>query len=240
MPEGGRVSVRAENRHISSEEAVNLIAGDYVCIKVRDEGIGISPESLKRIFDPYFTTKPFGNGLGLATSYAVVKAHGGHIQVDSTPGKGSVFQVYLPAIPGEGPIDAPESPVIYDLQARILFMDDDELIREVVHEALIALGHTVDLASSGEEAVRKFQEQARRGAVFDAVIMDLTIKGGMGGQEAITRMRAIDPSIRAIVSSGYSNDPVMGDYKNYGFNHALAKPFTVEELARAITRVLKN
>lgn len=240
MPEGGEIEVKAVNCHIPCEDNRNLMAGDYVCIQVMDQGIGIDGKHLKRIFDPYFTTKPMGNGLGLATSYSVIKAHGGHIDVESSPGSGSTFRVYLPACEGNEPIV--ERTINHEIsnEARILFMDDDDSIREVVSEALISLGYMVNLAKSGEEAVRVFKDSQENGEPFDLLIMDLTVKGGMGGKDAISEIRNLSPTVKAIVSSGYSNDPVMGDFINFGFNAALTKPFTIDQLAEAVAKTLRN
>ncbi len=240
MPAGGEIEVRASNCSIPSEDTRNIPEGDYICVQVMDQGIGIDGKYLKRIFDPYFTTKPFGNGLGLATSYSVIKAHGGYIDVESTPGAGTIFRVYLPACKGNAPELAPTKKCEIFQEARILFMDDDEAIREVVSEALISLGYDVDLAGSGEEAVKVFKNCHENGEPYDLLIMDLTVKGGMGGKDAIAEIRNLNPAVKAIVSSGYSNDPVMGDFSSFGFNGALTKPFTIDQLADAVAKTLRN
>ncbi len=238
MANGGILCVIASNCTIGSNYALSLPVGDYVCVEIRDQGIGIPAEHLPKIFDPYFTTKQQGSGLGLAVAYSVVKNHGGHIDVTSTLGTGTTFTVYLPA--SEKAVTAPSRAATFAKtgSGRVLVMDDEEIIRSVVRSILTELGYEAVFAKEGNEAVRLYREAMDRKNSFDAVIMDLTVPGGMGGQETIREIVAIDPEVKAIVSSGYSNDPIMSDYKSYGFTDVVKKPFRVEELSETLHRVL--
>jgi CheY-like chemotaxis protein len=211
-----------------------------VRIAVVDTGLGIKPENRAKIFDPYFTTKSFGHGLGLATVYSIIKKHQGHIEVESTAGSGTTFTIWLPASheqpppPGgnsRGPVEA--------LKGRALFMDDDTTIQRVAAKIFPRLGLAVDFASDGQQAVQMYRDALAAGKRYDVVIMDLTIPGGMGGKEAITSLRAIDPAVKAIVSSGYSSDPVMADFRVHGFSGMVSKPYDITELLRTVRRVLE-
>lgn len=243
MPAGGTVHVACENVAVGGrEEKENIVRqnGRYVKVSVRDHGFGIPTEHLSKIFDPYFTTKEKGNGLGLATAYSIVKNHDGYISVDSAVGAGSAFDVHLPAslnpIPEEP--EADESP--YVGAGRILIMDDEEIIRAAAGSMLQRIGYEVDFASNGNEAIEMYQKAKESQRPFDAVIMDLTIPGGMGGEEAIRGLLAIDPKVKAVVSSGYHNNPVMADYRRHGFCAVLAKPYRITELSSVLYHVLKG
>ncbi len=238
MPGGGMVEVSARNVVVTEEDGLGLEAGEYVVMSVRDEGVGVAPEHLPKIFDPYFTTKQSGMGLGLATSYSTVRRHDGHITVDSKPGVGTRFDVYLPASEGEPP--QPLHPAVHTTngKGKILVMDDDEAVRFLVGEMLSSLGYRVAMAVDGSEAIAKYKESREQGAPFDLVIMDLTVRGGMGGKEAVKRLTELDPDVKAIVSSGYSNDPIMAEYQEYGFCGVLAKPYDVESLSRTLRGAL--
>ena len=238
MPRGGAINVEAANVVVTRDDGLPLPNGNYVKISVKDYGSGMPKEYLQRIFDPYFTTKHKGSGLGLATSYSIVKNHGGLITVESELGSGSVFHVYLPAShqakrPRE---DLEDKPLVG--KGKILFMDDEELIRDLANEILSLMGYEVVLVRDGEEAIAWYKEAQESSAPFDAVIMDLTVPGGMGGYEAMNILRKIDPNVRAIVSSGYSTDPVMADYKKYGFKGIVPKPYTVKDLAEILHKVM--
>lgn len=234
MPEGGTIRVSAENVHLSKRSGLPLPRGHYVKIAVQDEGIGISPEHLDKIFDPYFTTKQQGNGLGLATAYSIIKRHEGHIYAESELGKGSTFYIYLPANPKKTQRSKKSEEVFQKGKGRVLLMDDDELVQEVASQVLVELGYEVVTASDGEEAIKLYREAFGNGKPFDAVIMDLTIPGGMGGKAAIQELRQIDKNVKAVVSSGYSSDPVMANYSEYGFKGCIKKPFTISELSRVL------
>ncbi len=238
MPRGGVVDVEAGNVVLSRAEGIPLPDGGYVKISVKDYGSGMPKEYLQRIFDPYFTTKHKGSGLGLATSYSIVKNHGGLITVESELGSGAVFHVYLPASEqGKKPPEIFEEKPLTG-KGKILFMDDEDLIRDLAHEILSLLGYEVILARDGEEAIVSYKEALESSTPFDAVIMDLTVPGGMGGYEAMTILRKIDPNVRAIVSSGYSTDPIMADYKKYGFKGIVPKPYTVKDLGEILHKVI--
>lgn len=237
MAHGGVIRLSCENRLLDPEEVPPLPAGRYVCISVADTGTGISPDDLPKIFDPYFTTKKGGSGLGLATSYSIVRKHGGHISVESEPGAGATARVYLPASERVVPFrtTAPDPPWIG--KGRILVMDDNEAVLEVVKGMLNAIGYNAVLARAGEEAVDLYRESLEKGEPFFAVIMDLTVPGGMGGAEAIGLLRRIDPGVKAIVSSGYSTAPVMAEYEEYGFSGVVAKPYTLKQLGDTLRRL---
>jgi PAS domain S-box-containing protein len=238
MADGGLIEVKARNVVVSSEDGLQLEPGSYVRISLKDHGVGISKEHLPKIFDPYFTTKKTGSGLGLATSYAVVKRHGGIITVESEMGVGSTFHLYLSA--SEKTIDdEPDSDKQPALGGgRILLMDDEEVIRDLGQELLTMLGYEVVVAKDGQEAVDLYRRAHNSPHPFDAIIADLTVPGGMGGSEAVRILREFEPNLRAIVSSGYSNDPIMADYKSYGFDEVVAKPYTVTELSETLIKIM--
>lgn len=240
MPEGGVLVVAARNRIVGGVESLPLKPGRYVEIRVEDEGVGIAPENLKKIFDPYFTTKNHGNGLGLATSYAAVRNHDGFITAESQVGIGTVFQIYLPACDAAGEERGIEVKSPVSGKGRVLLMDDDEVIRELARDVLPLLGYDVTLARDGEEALVLYRQSKSDGHPFDVVIMDLTVPGGMGGKEAMRRLLALDPSVKAIVSSGYSNDPIMGDYESYGFCGVLTKPYDAGEMSEVLNAALAH
>lgn len=239
MPSGGVITISAANETVASENNLTLTAGDYLRISVRDEGCGIPPENLTRIFDPYFTTKAKGSGLGLTTAYSIVRRHGGAIGVLSRVGSGTTFTIHLPALP-QGMAETTTCcrvPDSHGGSGRILVMDDEELIRDVAREILELAGCTVVCCSDGREALEYFREAKECGAPFDAVIMDLTIPGGMGGEEAAGMLLAIDPEAVLIVSSGYANDPVLADFRSFGFSGAIKKPFNLETLTGEVRRL---
>ncbi|MBI5802126.1 MAG: PAS domain S-box protein [Verrucomicrobia bacterium] len=238
MPAGGVVRVFADNVTLAADSPIALPPGRYCRITVKDHGLGIKPEHLGKVFDPYFTTKEKGTGLGLATSYSIVKKHDGIMTVDSTLGVGSEFHVYLPASEKQVAPVAPEPVAPVQGQGRILVMDDEELIRELAQTALEFLGYQVDEVSDGEACIQAYIAARADGKPYAAIIMDLTIPGGMGGKEAIQRLLEIDPDVCAIVSSGYSHGPEMANHKQHGFRGMVGKPYKIEELAREITAVI--
>lgn len=239
MPDGGVVKVSCENAEVSGADSP-LKDGRYVKITVEDSGVGIPHEDLQRVFDPYFTTKEDGTGLGLSASYSIIKNHEGHISVESTPGKGSVFFVYLPASQTTGPEAVKKPSAVVNGAGMVLVMDDEEVVRNTAGGILDVLGYTAAYAKDGAEAIEAYIEARAKEEPFDAVIMDLTVPGGMGGKEAIARLLLIDPSVKAIVSSGYSNDPVMSEFAKFGFKAVIPKPYSVAEFSATISKVIKG
>ena len=239
MPEGGLITVRARNTHKDPVDSVFLGEGRFVEISVQDQGPGIDPEIRSRIFDPYYTTKQDGTGLGLATVYSIVKRHGGHTLVDSEPGQGSTFHVYLPAAEAAAVASpAPSAKAGSPASGRVLVMDDAPFVRAFVSRALVLLGYEVELAASGDEAVELFSKAQGASRPFDIVILDLTVPGGMGGAEAVEHLRAVDPTVCAIASSGYSASPVMAKPDEYGFAGVIAKPYTIAQLEAVLGAAL--
>lgn len=242
MPEGGTIYVTGENVTDPSRESVSLDPGNkFVKITIKDQGIGIPENLIEKIFDPYFTTKSEGSGLGLAISHSIIEKHNGHINVWSKSGKGTSFCIYLPASPERKlSADQQEEEKIYEktAEATILLMDDDEMVRHVSGNMLEFMGYQVVHAVDGREAIELYRAGYEAGKPIDIVIMDLTIPGGMGGQEAVGEILDIDPKAKVIVSSGYSNDPILADYKKYGFRAAVVKPFDMKDLNAVIKQVL--
>jgi PAS domain S-box-containing protein len=245
MPDGGNLTIGLSNWTVEEGESAPMPPGRYVKITLADNGPGIEERHLARIFDPYFTTKPSGTGLGLATVHSIVSRHGGHLLVDSLPGQGSVFSIYLPAAQMDTlppvPLRDDSSPVEVDVTgSRILVMDDDREIRELLQELLQQEGYRPDCVADGAAAIQAYRQALKEGAPYGCVIMDLTIPGGMGGKEAISQLRMFDPGVRAIVSSGYSNDPVMAEFSAHGFKDRLAKPYLLEDLVAVLKQVLNS
>ena len=245
MPHGGTIRVTAENVSLSTaaSRASQLSSGRYLKISVQDPGTGIAPRNLPRIFDPYFSTKDRGSqkglGLGLATVKSIIHKHNGEITVDSKEGIGSTFHVYLPVVETET-VEAREEREYAEPRLevrRVLLMDDEEMIRELARQMLARLGYSPVTARDGSEAVELYREAMGSDRPFDVAILDLTVKGGMGGQDAIKALLEMDPDVRAIVASGYSNDAVITSFEEYGFMDALAKPYTMEDLSNALDRI---
>lgn len=239
MQQSGIVSITLRNVELPPRRDEALPdGGRFVVVTVSDSGVGIAAAYLGRIFDPYFTTKQRGSGLGLATAWSIVARHGGTIRVASTPGRGTTFEVLLPAAapgPAIGAVAAPPADELPTCgRRRVLVMDDEDLVREVAVAMLGTLGHTVDEAVDGEEAVGLIERACASGDPYDIVILDLTVRGGMGGEEAIGRIRSLAPGIRAIVSSGYSDSAVMADFRAHGFDAFLNKPYTIEALSACL------
>ena len=234
MPDGGVVRIEAGNASLPAATVGELAAGDYVKISVTDTGTGIAPELLAKIFDPYFTTKQQGSGLGLATVYSILRKHQGHIEVESRLGRGTTFHLWLPAA-NHSEFEPKRKPAADEAPpARVLFMDDEEPIRVMSKMFFERLGCEVAMVGDGAATVRAYREAREAGRPFDLVIMDLTVPGGMGGREALDHLRAIDPQVRAIVSSGYSSDPVLGNFRHYGFRGVLPKPYSLDQLQAAM------
>ena len=245
MPEGGFISASAENV-VLVREVPTLPAGNYVRICITDRGRGISEDEIDKIFEPYYSTKSIGNrkraGLGLSICNSIIENHGGMAAVSSQIGRGTTLSVYLPAVPAgiqaKAPVAAKESAAGIYGQGKILVMDDEAMIRELAGEILQHLGYRIEFAQNGAEAVACYAAAFNSPDPFDAVILDLTVRGGMGGVEAINKLKAIDPNVKGIVSSGYSEDPGMTGFKDYGFCNAVAKPYTLEELGEILSAVM--
>jgi two-component system cell cycle sensor histidine kinase/response regulator CckA len=238
MPNGGTVRVLARNVDIDADAGISLTPGRYIKVQISDDGSGIDARSIARIFDPYFTTKPAASGLGLSIGYSVIKKHGGILLLESTSANGSAFSFYLPATDAE--LSIPEPTLVNEIfkfnHQRILVMDDEASIRDLTSELLATLGYDVTAVPDGAEALRTYQEAMRRGESFDAVILDATIRGGMGGLATIDRLRDLDPKVTAIVCSGYSDEAALAEFLAYGFRAALPKPFTRHDLANVLQR----
>jgi len=240
MPEGGIIKVKAENISIGAEHNLPVKAGKYVKITVKDEGTGIAEKYLPQIFDPYFTTKQKGSGLGLTTAYSIIRGHNGYISVESELGVGTSFYIYLPASEKEPLKQKEKAKELFVGKGKVLLMDDEEAVREVVGEMLKMIGYEVEFAKEGAEAVEFYKKAKESAEPFDAVILDLTVPGGMGGKDAIQKLLEIDPGVKAIVSSGYSNDPIMSDFKKYGFRGVVAKPYKIGELSEELHRLMRR
>ena len=269
--ENGTLRVSAHNVSITYEQPVATLApGRYVQISIQDNGSGIPPEHLSRIFDPYFTTKEAGSGLGLASAYSIIKKHDGLLQVESEVGQGTTFFIYLPAHEPRATLDLPmltppptaltsitlsdtmNTRKVEDLppsvpgamapdqhrEKYILFMDDEEILQELVSAMLSYLGYEVVCASDGVEAIEHYQRARAAERPFSIVMVDLTVPGGMGGFETVQRLRALDPDMKAVVSSGYSNDPILANYKQHGFSGVIAKPYQMAELDKVLQEVI--
>jgi CheY-like chemotaxis protein len=239
MPRGGVLFVQAANVKLKGTARLPVTNERCVRISIRDTGVGIPPDILPKIFDPYFTTKEKGTGLGLSTAYSIIRKHDGFITAKSDVGIGTTFTIYLPVSSRYPEIKIPPKPSTLVGRGRVLLMDDQDLIRDLACELLTDLGYEVCAVKDGAEAIEVYREAQETGKHFEVVVMDLTVPGGMGGQEAILKLRQIDPNVRAIASSGYSNDPVMAEYHKYGFVGVLPKPFTLDELIGALNAVTR-
>ncbi len=240
MPQGGVVEVRVDNLPSDAALPPLLPPGRWIKVSFRDQGCGIPADQLPNIFDPYVTTKAHGSGLGLTIAHTIITKHDGYITVASEVGVGTTVALYLPASahPLELAPATPSAPVVR--QETILVMDDDDAIRDALVDMLTQLGYQSQCVREGAEAVALYQQARDRGQPFAAVLLDLTVPGGMGGRETIAHLQAIDPQVRAIVSSGYATDPLMAHYRAHGFRGVLSKPYTVEGLEEVLLRVLED
>ncbi len=238
MPEGGIIEVHSENAMVNKKSGLPLTDGKYVIISIKDHGIGIAKEHLSKVFDPYFTSKQKGSGLGLATAHSIIRRHHGDMTVESEVGVGTVFCIYLPASYKKPEVKEKERGQAVKGNGKILLMDDEKMVLEASGEMLKHLGYEVKFAEDGDKAVELYRQAKDAGHPFMCVIMDLTIPGGMGGKKAIRKILEIDPGVKAIVSSGYSTDPVMADFRKYGFCGVVAKPYDMRQLDDALQQVL--
>jgi len=242
MPHGGLLDVKVKNVTKARCTFCGDIDGKFVLISIKDDGYGIPAEVMEKIFEPYFTTKEKGTGLGLATTLHLLKKHGGHINIESVPKKGTTVSLFLPTDEGNSRTINTER-ILEDTSAgtgHILLMDDEKMVREVTAEMIKDLGFEVELACDGQEALDKYVKAYNSGQPFDAVILDLTIPGGMGGIETIEKILTVDKDAKVIVASGYAEGSIMSDYKQYGFKKRLTKPFKIADLKKAIFELLNQ
>ncbi|OQX19937.1 MAG: hypothetical protein BWK76_02895 [Desulfobulbaceae bacterium A2] len=239
MPAGGVITLTLANCVLTQQTGRTLAPGNYVRITVQDTGCGIAPEYLDRIFDPYFSTRAGGSGLGLAVCYTIIKKHKGGLTAASTPGSGSTFTVYLPAVPGRETPQAPAGHTPSRGRGKVLLMDDEPAILKVTRQMLLHLGYTVETARHGDEALQCFLNAWQAGSPHDICILDLTIPGGLGGLEVMERLRTLAPQVKAIVSSGYAEGQIMAEYRQYGFTAVLPKPYTMDTLSELLGSLLE-
>jgi two-component system cell cycle sensor histidine kinase/response regulator CckA len=242
MPQEGTITIKAENAEIKRRAKIPIKKGKYVKIVVTDTGTGIPHKNIPKIFDPFFTTKKSGSGLGLATVFSIIKKHKGFIYAESEIGKGTSFYMYLPASL-EGKQEKKQKEVKEKIQkssGKVLIMDDKSFIRKSAERALNLYGFDVSGAEDGEEALSLYKEAMDEGKPYDVVILDLTIPGAMGGLRTLQELRKIDPKVKAIVSSGYSDDPVMSDHEKFGFNAIIKKPYEYHELSETVKKLIEE
>jgi PAS domain S-box-containing protein len=237
MPTGGILNIIARNIIGKDDSVYPFISGKYIQIDIKDQGIGIPKEHLNKIFDPFFTTKQKGSGLGLATTHSIIQKHNGQIFVESEIGQGTVFRIFLPAIARNLERKKHEEDEFPDSRGKILLMDDDELIRDVAKEMFTELGFEISFTVEGHSTIAEYK---RSNCGYDIVILDLTIPGGLGGKDTLQRLLEVNPEVKAIVSSGYSNDPVMSNFREYGFKGVISKPYNISEVRRSISKVLNH
>lgn len=252
MPKGGTLQIRASNQSIATGTIPELMAGNYVCIEIEDQGVGIDAANLTRIFDPYYTTKHDGNGIGLASSFTIIKNHGGLLTAESTLEQGSTFRVYLPqslqateqqaatALSSSGIEQSALPTAIHQGQGRILVMDDMEAMMNVAGEILSVLGYQVEFSTHGQEAIDLYKQADKNGRRFDAVVFDLTVPGAMGGEEAAEILIQYDPDLMAIASSGYSSSDIMSNYKDSPFQAVVPKPYRIKEMSDTLNQLLPS
>ena len=238
MPDGGILQVHAHNKNISENDNIPLPPGKYVRLIFEDKGSGIDNDYLDKIFDPYFTTKENGHGLGLSASYSIIRKHKGFIAVDSDPDLGTEISIYLPASDTSPSVEIHTDKELLHGKGRILLMDDEQIIRDLITESLTGIGYQVEVTRDGDEAIHYYLDALKKKNPYDAVILDLTIPGGKGGKETIRQIHKINPAAKVIVSSGYSKDPIMTDYEIYGFAGVVPKPFNISELSNVLHEII--
>jgi len=238
MEGGGKIKLTAENHISRSSDKVPLKAGKYIRLCIEDQGHGIAEEHLSKIFDPYFTTRAQASGLGITTAWSIIKKHGGYLSVESRQDVGTRFEIYLPAAkqPEKKKKGAPKQ--AETIKAKVLVMDDEELVRKVAGNLLEHLGHKVEYAKDGREAIALYKQAKKNRRPFDALILDMTVPNGMSGKKAMEKLLDFDPEVKALVSTGYTSDPVLSDYKNIGFKGFVLKPYKIDQLRNALKKVL--
>jgi CheY-like chemotaxis protein len=239
MPHGGTLRVSAENVHLTATAALPLAPGNYVKVTVEDQGVGVPASHLTRIFEPYFTTKEYGSGLGLATSYAIIRNHGGHMTVTSQEGVGTTISIYLPASPDVLPPSKKIEAEPVSGIGKVLLMDDDPAVRRLVLEMLRRLGYEVVCANNGTEAIRLHRQAYDSGQPFDVLLLDLTVPGDLGAEATLTQILQCEAQVKAIVVSGYARAPIVVDFRRYGFQGSLVKPYSIHELSARLRSVLQ-
>jgi PAS domain S-box-containing protein len=240
MLDGGTVTIKGDCLDHNDNDGLPLKAGKYLRITVEDHGTGIAPDHLPKIFDPYFSTKTSGSGLGLAVAHSIIKNHGGLLTAESDTGRGAKFYFYLPVTDQQPLPDTPQQLTPKNRGGRILVMDDEETILSVVVDMLTHLGYQTETAKDGNEVLALYSETMETGEPYDAVMLDLTIPGGMGGEETIKHLLEMDPAVKAIVVSGYANAQIMSDFHSFGFSGVLAKPYNIESLKNAVAALLDS
>lgn len=238
MQRGGKITISASNYCAEENNEELFKPGTYVKITVRDEGSGIPKELIEKVFDPYFTTKKSGSGLGLATSYSVISKHNGYLKLDSTIGVGSIFTIYLPALDKVPESQKKTSDAVIMGSGNILVMDDESMIRQVLKTMLQFIGYNCNTAEDGKETIELYKAAMIAQSPYDAVVIDLTVPGGMGALETIKELHKLDLNVKAIVSTGYANDTIISNYQEFGFKGYILKPFKVDELSRLINAVI--
>ncbi|MCK5399039.1 response regulator, partial [bacterium] len=241
MPGGGEIKLSAENMLVGVEDQIPLQEGRHVRVSVTDQGTGILKKHLNRIFDPFFTTKQKGSGLGLATSFSIIRRHNGYIAVDSAPEEGTEFKIIIPVASNLSESDQIQEEFTLPIgSGKILIMDDEKPIRDLLARLLKRLGYETMMTCNGERVLEEYKKSLSAGEPFDGVILDLTIPDGMGGKETMTRLQEIDPNVKAIVSTGYTNDPAISNYKDLGFMEFLPKPYKIQDLAAKLKSIMSN
>jgi len=237
-PRSGSVKISAENIEISSDDISPLEPSCYVKVSIEDDGEGIEQENLQKVFDPFFSTREMGRGLGLSIAHSVIKKHGGHIKINSKAGIGTNVEIYLPALGLSADKSVEPRATQSSIQPKVLLMDDEDIVRDVAGKMLKKLGYEVELARDGAEVITLYKKAMETGDTFDAVILDLTVPGGMGGEETAQKLKEMDSSVNAIASSGYSDSPIMSDFKDHCFSAAIAKPYRIEDLKTVLNQTI--
>ncbi|MEJ2543931.1 MAG: ATP-binding protein, partial [Calditrichaceae bacterium] len=240
MPDGGTIKIYAINKTITAKSRVPLKPGNYIRLTVEDNGPGIKSSYKQKIFDPFFTTKTDGSGLGLASAFSIIKRHQGFITVDSEKGKGSKFKIYLPATSNKIKNTKVPDTIDYKGKGKILVMDDENFVRDTASDMISFFGFDVVCVKDGNEVIEEYKTARKSNNPYNAVILDLTIPGGMGGELAVKRLLHYDPKVTAIVASGYSTDPIMANYSRYGFKARLTKPYNLQEVGNVLRSTLHN